>query len=291
MIVNIMEISKELIELLKTLKKKKCVALLAPSFVVDFKYPKIIKTLKKLGFSRVSELTFAAKIINAEYRKILKTTKEPVICANCPSVVKMIESKHPKYVKYLADVGSPMVIMGRFIKKHFGKDNVCVFIGPCITKKIEALENKKDVDYAITFKELKDMIDYAKANKMFINIKNKKTNDFDKYYNDYTKIYPLAGAVAQTMHAKDILSKDQTISSDGPENLEKSLKKINKNIKFVDMLFCEGGCVGGPGIISNKSIDKKERKVRKYRDYCRKVKIGKSLGKQKLSSEISLRRV
>jgi len=39
--------------------------------------------------------------------------------------------------------------------------------------------------------------------------------DFDKFYNDYTKVYPLSGAVAQTMHAKDILKEDQILIVDG----------------------------------------------------------------------------
>lgn len=285
-----MEISKELVDLLKVLQTKRCVCLLAPSFVVDFKYPKIIKTLKQLGFSKVSELTFAAKIINTEYKKQLKKTKKPIICTNCPSLVKTIENKYPEYKEYLANIASPMVVMGRFIKKHFKEKNTCVFVGPCITKKIEALENKKDIDYAITFKELKQMIDYAKKNKLLLDTKENQTTDFDKYYNDYTKIYPLAGAVAETMHAKEILSKNQTLCCQGPENIEKTLKKINKNTKFVDALFCHGGCVGGPGIISKKSIKKKENKVRKYRKDCKKIKIGQNLGKQKYATEISLRR-
>jgi iron only hydrogenase large subunit-like protein len=285
-----METSKELIDLLKVLRTKRCVCLLAPSFVVDFKYPNIIKTLKKLGFAKVSELTYAAKLINSEYKKQLTNTKKPIICANCPSIVKTIETRHPEYKQNIADIGSPMTIMGRFIKTHFGKENICVFVGPCVTKKIEALEHKKDIDYAITFKELQQIIDYAKKNKLFIKLKGRQTKDFDKYYNDYTKIYPLGGAVAETMHAKNILTKNQTIIGEGPENVEKALQKINKNTKFVDLLFCHGGCVGGPGIISQKNIQKREAKVRRYRDACKKIKIGKNLGKIKYAQNLNLKR-
>jgi iron only hydrogenase large subunit-like protein len=285
-----MEISKELVDLLKVLQTKRCVCLLAPSFIVDFKYPKIIKTLKKLGFAKVAELTFAAKMINSEYRNLLKTSKKPIICANCPSIVKAIENKYPEYKENIADIASPMVIMGRFIKNHFEEKNICVFIGPCITKKIEALENPKDIDYAITFKELQQMIDYAKKNKLFVDLKGRQTKDFDKYYNDYTKIYPLPGAVAQTMHAKNILSEKQTLTCEGPENIDKTIKKITKNIKFVDMLFCHGGCVGGPGIISEKDIKYRENKVKKYRDACRKIKIGDNIGKKEYATTISFKR-
>jgi len=55
------------------------------------------------------------------------------------------------------------------------------------------------IDYAITFKELQDIFDYYKDNKLpyhngfNIDITTEGDWDFDKFYNDYTKVYPLAG--------------------------------------------------------------------------------------------------
>ncbi|MEK7664635.1 MAG: hypothetical protein AAB361_00670 [Patescibacteria group bacterium] len=43
--------AKELINLIE--KKSKIAAMLAPSFVVDFKYPEIVGMLKRLGFKFV----------------------------------------------------------------------------------------------------------------------------------------------------------------------------------------------------------------------------------------------
>jgi hypothetical protein len=64
--------------------------------------------------------------------------------------------------------------------------------------------------------------------------------DFDKFYNDYTKVYPLSGAVAQTMHTKDILKEDQILIVDGILGMEDAMKKLESdtNIKFLDALSC-----------------------------------------------------
>jgi len=56
-----MELNTELIDVLKTINKEKVICLLAPSFVVDFKYPKIILELRRIGFNKIVELTYSAK--------------------------------------------------------------------------------------------------------------------------------------------------------------------------------------------------------------------------------------
>jgi iron only hydrogenase large subunit-like protein len=58
----------------------------------------------------------------------------------------------------------------------------------------------------------------------------------------------------------------------------------------VDILFCKGGCVGGPGIISKDLQQYKEDKVIKYRDEQRKTKMGIHKGKFANSKEINLKR-
>jgi hypothetical protein len=52
----------------------KYIIMLAPSFVVDFSYPQIIGQLKELGFDKIVELTFGAKMVNREYHKILENS-------------------------------------------------------------------------------------------------------------------------------------------------------------------------------------------------------------------------
>jgi len=116
--------------------------------------------------------------------------------------------------------------------------------------------------------------------------------DFDKVYNDYTKIYPLSGAVAETMHSKSILTPEEVLVVDGPKNIDWAIKELekNKNIKFVDILFCKGGCIGGPGIISKDTQQKKEDKIIKYREKCKKTAMKEHKGKFKDAKKLNLKR-
>lgn len=285
-----MELNTELIDVLKTIKKEKVICLLAPSFVVDFKYPKIILELRRIGFNKIVELTYSAKLINKEiHKQIIENKKKQYICGNCPSVVKYIENKYPELKKNIMDIASPMVIMARFMKEKYPSHTI-VFVGPCFSKKQEAKENK-EVDYALTFKEINDMFLYAKKNGFYKKQENENKH-FDKFYNDYTKIYPLSGAVAETMNTREILKPEEMIIADGIKEIDKAIMKFkeNKKVRFLDMLFCAGGCVGGPGIISTETIEQREDRVIHYRDKSKNEKLGKNFGKFKYAENLSLKR-
>lgn len=284
------EINAELLNILETINKKKVIALLAPSFVVDFKYPKIIVELRRIGFNKIVELTYSAKLINKEiHKQIQENKKKQYICGNCPSVVKYIENKYPELKGNIMDIASPMVIMARFMKEKY-PNYLTVFIGPCFSKKQEAKENK-EVDFALTFKEVNEMFLYAKKNGFYKKQEN-ENKYFDKFYNDYTKIYPLSGAVAETINSRDILKPTEIVIADGLKELDQTIAKFkeNKNIRFADLLFCKGGCVGGPGIISTETIQEREDRVIHYRDKSKNEKLGKNFGKFKYAENLNLKR-
>src|SRR4030043_218032 len=108
--------------------KEKSVAMLAPSFVVDFSYPNIISQLKGLGFDKVVELTFGAKMINREYHKILEHSKELVISSVCPGIVETIKAKYPQYKKNLINVDSPMSATAKICRKIYPEHKNLSFI-------------------------------------------------------------------------------------------------------------------------------------------------------------------
>lgn len=281
-----MTLTPELENLINMLNTEKTVCLLAPSFPVDFDYPDIVIQLKGIWFSKVVELTYAAKIINMQYHELIKSDpSKQWICTNCPTIVKYVKTKYPQHADKLIDIGSPMVIMSRFIKKEYGPDLKTVFVWPCLTKKIEAKESG-DVDAAITFKELQQIFDYYKENNIpfkdfSFDVTESGDADFDKFYNDYTKVFPLTGAVADTLHYRDVLSPDQVLVVDELKNMPAAIEYMEKNpnIKFLDPLSCPGGCIGWPGVISTASTAEKIKKVKWYKEYCKKDKMGKKEGK------------
>jgi iron only hydrogenase large subunit-like protein len=182
-------------------------------------------------------------------------------------------------------IGSPMVIMSRFVKKEYGEDYKTIFVGPCFAKKIEAKQSG-DVDDAITFAELQQILDYYKENNIpykefSYDITTSGDADFDKFYNDYTKVFPLTGGVADTLHYRDVLTPDQVLVVDELKNLDAAIHymETNPNIKFLDPLACAGGCIGGPGMMSKAPIPERAQKVKDYKDYCKKDKMGRKEGK------------
>lgn len=258
--------------------KGKYVAMLAPSFVVDFSYPEIIGILKKLGFSKVVELTFGAKIVNAEYHKILKNSSELKISSVCPGVVETIKNRFPEYYKNLIKVDSPMIVCSKICRKNFPKHKI-VFISPCNFKKIEA-QKSKYVDYVIDFRQLKKIIEEN-------NIFSTEKFTFDNFFENSTKIYPLAGGLSKTAHIKNIIDKNEYKILDGIEDVIKFLKS-GKNIKFLDATFCKGGCIGGDCINSKLPILFRKRKVLNYMKNSRKEKIlNYKLGKIKKAEGIN----
>jgi iron only hydrogenase large subunit-like protein len=251
----------------------KYVALVAPSFVVDFKYPELLSKLRKLGFKKILELTFGAKLVNKEYYKIIQDSKnknqqELFISSVCPGVVETIKNNCPQYKDNLLRVDSPMIAMAKICKNISPKHKI-IFISPCNFKKIEA-EKSKLIDFVIDYKELKQELDKLPKIK-----KNKLNKDifFDKFYNDYTKIYPLSGGLSKTLKIKNILHSNETLEIDGMNKVLKFLKKPDKKIKFLDVTFCKGGCIGGPCVNTKLPLLLRKRKVLKYLRKSNKEKI------------------
>lgn len=252
--------------------------MLAPSFVAEYDYPQIIYRLRALGFSEVVELTFGAKMTNLMYYSILKEDIDRTwIASPCPTIVNLIRNKYPHLVKNLVPVHSPMGCMSLICKKFYPQYKQ-VFVGPCITKKLEA-EEIGGIESAITYKELDQLFEEYKIPEKITEQKYIKT--FDKFYNDYTKIYPLSGGLSSTLHHKHILKKSDIYVTDGIQNITKILDGFKngwyKKYKFLDILTCDGGCIGGPGMAGHYPLNKRRKRVLSYRDFARRFE--KDLGR------------
>jgi iron only hydrogenase large subunit-like protein len=259
-------------------KDEKYVCMLAPSFVSMYEYPQIVYRLRALGFDKVVEVTFGAKMTNINYYEILKEEADTTwIASPCPTLVNMIRGKYPHLVKNLVPVHSPMGCMALVCKKFFPGYKI-VFIGPCITKKMEAQE-LGTVDEVLTFTELNELFKKHSIPESIENPKYQST--FDKLYNDYTKVYPLSGGLSSTLHNDKILKKKDILVADGMENLVKIFDGFKdgryKHYKFLDVLSCEGGCVNGPCIDYQLPLKERIKRVKKYKEYA--TRYEKDLGR------------
>jgi iron only hydrogenase large subunit-like protein len=263
-------------KLLKSNKKSIC--LLAPSFVSEYEYPNVVYRLRTLGFDEVVELTFGAKMTNLMYYSVLKDDIDRTwIASPCPTIVTLVRNKYPHLLKNLMPIHSPMGCMSLICKKYYPEYQQ-VFVGPCLTKKVEA-EEIGGIAAAISFKELDQLFEEFNIPEKITEKKYMKT--FDKFYNDYTKIYPLSGGLSSTLHHNHILKKKEIYVGEGMKNVMKIFDNFKdgwyKDYKFLDILTCEGGCIGGPGMAGHYPLKKRRKRVIKYRDYAQRYE--KDLGR------------
>ncbi|MCF7906632.1 hypothetical protein K9L04_01720 [Patescibacteria group bacterium] len=277
---------KKVLNLIKNNKNVYC--LIAPSFPIDFEYPNIINALKKIGFSKVTELTFGARMTNYYYIKYIKENPDQkyYISSPCPTVNVLIKNKYPELEKYLLKYDSPLIATAKIIKKHNPNYKV-VFISPCKAKRMLETDNNNIVDETITFKELQEIFDYKKIDIKKLNKKAK----FNSFIREYTKIYPISGGLSKTSKISKLFKKNEILITDGiKENIE-ILEKINKNktnYRFIDILNCKGGCIGGPDIINNKISNKKKINIiKEYREISSRENMKKIMGKKKLVLDIN----
>jgi iron only hydrogenase large subunit-like protein len=267
----------------KILKEKECIALLAPSFIAEFDYPEIITALKKIGFKKVTELTFGAKMVNRTYQEILKENKLWISTA-CPGITYFIEQNYPEFKDNLIRVDSPMIATAKICKKNYPK-YTRIFISPCSFKKQEA-ESSKYIDYVIDYQQLKQM--FSKKRIILKKEPISKIQKFDGLYNDYTKIYPIAGGLSKTAHLRGIIKKNEVKIIDGVDKVKKYLDNYiktqkalqghpfrDKKIRFLDINFCIGGCLGGPFVKEEKYLWKRNRRMKKYMKFAKQASIKK----------------
>ena len=275
---------------LELIRNNKAVAMLAPTFMIDFEYPSIIGMLRHLGFAEVTELTYGARMVNWAYVDYIKKHPEQklFIASPCPTVVEFIKNQYPDFAQYLMPVVSPMVAMAKVYKKHH-PDYKVIFISPCWAKElIEAPKFRYFIDEVITLKELKQIFDEEGINEKDF----KKEYYFDSLIREYTKIYPVSGGLASTSHISTLFGKDEILITEGTLNIKKALEDIKAGVskyRFLDLLNCEGGCIGGPAI-NNKALptEKKKEIIFEYTHRSSEATMGKHKGKVKDAENIDL---
>lgn len=241
-------------------KKEPLAAMLAPSFPIVYDYPQIIGKLKRAGFNYVVEVAAGAKKTNQSVMEVLtKNPKSKFITSPCPSMVRLIRQKYPQLKKYLAlAVDSPMIATAKIVKKKYPECHP-VFIGHCIAKKFESGEDYPDMNILVlTYRELDTVFE-----KLGVKDGHDDINSRFDIEEPQTRIYPMSGGLAATSGATEILAADEYMEISGWQNHQKALEEFanDPKIRLLDVLFCDGGCVNGPGIDSNLNLEQRRQKV------------------------------
>jgi ferredoxin hydrogenase len=255
-------------ELLKS--GTKVIAAVAPAISGQFGENVTLDMLRgafiSIGFTDMVEVAFAADMLSikesVEFDKHVSSNEDLLITSCCcPMWVGMLKKVYADLVKYVSPSVSPMIAIARVIKK-LSPDTKVVFVGPCLAKKAEAREKDLigDVDYVLTFEELKAIFDA-------LNVKPEETNTIPsvEYTSRGGRLYARTGGVSEAI--SDIVSElypnkhefFKAVQANGVLECKELLRKAQKgevDATFIEGMGCVGGCVGGPKRLIDKELGK-----------------------------------
>ncbi|MDC7227869.1 MAG: [Fe-Fe] hydrogenase large subunit C-terminal domain-containing protein [Spirochaetales bacterium] len=253
--------AKQLLKLNETV-----IASIAPSFPAEFDCTaaELITAIKKLGFSGVSETSIGAEIVGKDAASKMDTIKGMLISSACPTVKELIRKYRPSLVPRMADTASPLEAHASLLKNTYGKNARVVFIGPCISKKLEADDETSDIDLALTFIELTEWLEAE-------GIELGGDCDPDAHFIPEQTVkaaeFAVEGGMLNTIRASASAIEPDLISCSGISNIIGTFDDI-ENLKerniFLEYLACDGGCISGRGMSQTCGYLEKRLRVLDY---------------------------
>ena len=235
-----------------------------PAALLKCRPGQLVAALKKLGFSEVMEDAFGAELVGQEYAQLLSKDKDRlVLSSNCPAVVAYIEKYYPRLIDNLAPIVSPMIAMGRVIKWQHNPEAKVVFIGPCVAKKAEAVDENVTgvIDAVLTFAELKEMF-AAKE----INPETEEEGQFSGPKPNLGRLFAMSGGLFKVAGLSDNILKNDVINVHGRDYVVKILREFAQSdiaARLVNLHFCHG-CIDGPVIDNELSGFRRKELIANY---------------------------
>ena len=247
--------------LLKLSEYQYKIALPAPSFFGQFKDQEniedILNAFLHIGFDEVFEVALAAEIVGTIVHQHLKEkhNKKPLFSSACPAVLRLMQIKFPDLLEQAATVLTPMEVAARLAKEEAVKkvgvpyeEIGAFFISPCpakVTEVKQPMTTKHSAVNGVIGVNLiyKDIVKYLCKEQA-----GKRPADLQKA----TKLGMAWGYV--TGESKNI-DFGTTLAVSGIHNVISLLEEIEhgelKDVDFIELQACTGGCVGGPLNIQN----------------------------------------
>lgn len=231
---------------------------------IDF----VLNGLLALGFDVIFEVSRAAELVSEATRKLIREgkLKTPIISSACPAVVRLIKIRFPDLCENVMPVLAPMEIAARLareeVKKHTGlsdKDIGVFFITPCAAKVTEISSpttgEKSACNGAIAISKIYPQL----------------TQAMDKL----KVIEPIANSGligvgwATSGGESAAMLGDKYLAADGIENVIRVLEGLEddkiRDVHFVELNACSGGCVGGILNVENPYVAQARiHNLRKY---------------------------
>ena len=229
-----------------------CAPAIEGQFGKDITMGSIREALKKVGFTDMVEVGLGGDMTAAyEAKEWIEAKKEgkKMTTSCCPAFISLLRHQFPQqYEENKSSTVSPMVAVNRYLKAMH-PDCITVFIGPCIAKKGETLNEfiADNADYAITFGE---MISLLESRDVELVPDSDTYQEASLYGKKFASSGGVAAAVLEVMEEMGEDTSDiRLLTCTGGAECKKALTMLKAGTlkeDFIEGMMCPGGCIGGP---------------------------------------------
>lgn len=235
---------------------KKLVALLAPAIEgqLGASIPQIRHSFHLLGFDHVYEVAQGAEQTirheAAELKQRLEEGQPFMTTSCCPGYTSLVEKHIPALKPFVSHTHTPMYYTAQKARQQH-PDACIVFISPCSAKRWEVCHDPY-TDYTLSFEE------YG----AWLVARQLDLNAIEPLEQPYTPAaeargFAVSAGVANAVKkvATEINIRETIVNGIDKATL-RQLKNMprDNNTNFVEVMTCEGGCIGGCNVISNPRL-------------------------------------
>lgn len=239
---------------------RETVALLAPAIYGQFGTDpgRIIQGFKMLGFDHVYEIASGAETTArheaTELEERVARGDSFMTTSCCPAYTTLVEKHIPALKPFVSDTATPMHYTALEARKMH-PDGCIVVVAPCSAKRYEAL-NDSLADYTLSFEEYGAWL-VASG----IDLKTIVPAEIRSAPQPWARGFALSGGVTDAILA---VNSEVVTGSRQINGIDKSAVRLlkslpgNCDVNFVEVMTCEGGCIGGCNAVSNPKIAARE---------------------------------
>ena len=174
----------------------------------------------------------------------------------------MVRKHYPELADSISTTISPMCAVSRMVKAK-DPDAVTVFIGPCVAKKSEVVDQKIEgnADYVLTYSEIRAIM---KAKNVILKPDENSYQESSVYGKNFAKSGGVTAAVLQSLKESEDEIDAKVCQCNGAAECKKALLLMKAGRlpeDFIEGMVCEGGCVGGPSSHTDQMLARKSREA------------------------------
>ena len=172
----------------------------------------------------------------------------------------MVRKHYPELNDAVSTTVSPMCAISRMIKAK-DPDAITVFIGPCVAKKSEVVDQQIEgnADYVLTYSEIRAIM---KAKGVVLEADDTSYQESSAYGKRFGNSGGVTAAVLQSLKESDDEIDAKVCVANGAAECKKALLLMKAGKlpdDFIEGMACEGGCVNGPSAYNDMISTKKFR--------------------------------